>query len=133
MNSSSEIIKIGKVKVRILVPSRRKDGKIINQEMRAEWEAKTRKTLETGGFFGSTPSEVTGSFVHDDGRVTRENITILSSSCGSSILDDASAKNHILDFAKELCKALGQESIFVSWGDLSILVSVYDPAQSQSS
>ena len=123
MNSSSEIIKIGKVKVRILVPSRRKDGKIINQEMRAEWEAKTRKTLETGGFFGSTPSEVTGSFVHDDGRVTRENITILSSSCGSSILDDASAKNHILDFAKELCKALGQESIFVSWGDLSILVS----------
>ena len=39
MNSSTKIDDIGEVKVRILVPSRRKDGKIINQEVRAEWEA----------------------------------------------------------------------------------------------
>ena len=125
MNSSTKIDDIGEVKVRILVPSRRKDGKIINQEVRAEWEAQTRKTLETKdcGFFGSTPSEVTGSFVHDDGRVTREKITVLSSSCSASILGDLSAKNHVLNFAKALCKALGQESIFIGWGDSSILVS----------
>lgn len=125
MNSSSKIDDIGEVKVRILVPSRRKDGNIINQEVRAEWEAQTRKTLETRerGFFGSTPSEVTGSFVHDDGRVTRENITILSSSCSASLLGDLSAKNHVLDFAIKLCKAMGQESIFIGWGDSSILVS----------
>lgn len=124
MNSSTEIKEIGKVKIRILVPSRRKDGKIIDQETRAEWEGQTRQTLETKerGFFGSTPSEVTGSFVHDDGRVTRENITILSSSCDSSILDNSYAKDHVLGFARKLCKALGQDYIFIGWGDLSILV-----------
>ena len=122
MNNSSEIIEIGKAKVGILVPSRRKDGKIIEQETRADWVGKTQKFLETKPFGGSTPSDVTGSFVHDDGRVTRENITVLSSSCSASILNDSSAKNKVLSFARELCKALGQESIFVGWGDLSILV-----------
>ena len=77
MNNSSEIIEIGKAKVGILVPSRRKDGKIIEQETRADWVGKTQKFLETTPFGGSTPSDVTGSFVHDDGRVTRENITVL--------------------------------------------------------
>ena len=117
MDSDSSNEPVGSTSVRILVPSRRKDGGIVCRELRAEWEGKARAQLETPPFHGATPSAVIGSFVHDDGRVTREEITILASICHTEVLGDQPARRRILGFARDLCRALGQESIFVGWGD----------------
>lgn len=114
---------IGRSTVRIYVPSRRKDGGILSTEKCEEWKSKTQRALEISPFGGSTPTVVLGSFVHEDGRITRENITVLSSSCSFETLEDEVAKRRIFSFAEELCKAMGQESIFVAWGDQAYLVS----------
>jgi hypothetical protein len=120
--SSKKPKRIGDTQARILVPSRRKDGGLLSRELRAEWESKAREQMEKL-FLGTTPSQVHGAFQHKDGRCTREEITVLSSSCSRKKLNDKSARKELTDFAAELCAALGQESVFVGWGEVSYLVS----------
>ena len=116
------VIAIGNQKVEILIPSRRQDGNLLNEELIREWEGKARKELETL-FGGCTPTTVDGSYVHaDDGRVTRERIVKLASSCTTEKLQEIIPFNQLLNFAKELCKALGQETIFLAWGNNSFLI-----------
>jgi hypothetical protein len=115
-------IYLGQTSVRILVPSRRDDGAIVDAELRREWEARARKQLETKPFGGASPSTEVGSYVHGDGRVTREEVTILQSSCGTNQLADLEAQTRIFGFAAEMCAALGQETIFVGWGDMAFLI-----------
>lgn len=74
-------------------------------------------------FGGSTSEKALGSFVHDDGRITREEITKVSSACAHSTLSDEQARARILNFAKELSSKLGQESVLVGWGDRAFVVS----------
>ncbi len=121
---------IGNTSVRILIPSRRKDGGIVDPELRNDWDGRARRQLETKPFGGATPTDVVGSFVHDDGRVTREKITVLASTCDAQVLRDDVARERILAFAKELCAKLGQESIFVGWGDEAYVVSATFDLQS---
>jgi len=120
---TSRVMEIGRASVRILVPSRRKDGGIVDEEKRTEWEDQARQELETPPFGGCTPSHVVGSFVHDDGRVTREKITVLTSKCSATVLEDDKARERVLAFAQRLSAGLGQECILVNWGDLAILAS----------
>jgi hypothetical protein len=113
---------IGTTSVAILIPSRRKDGGFIDSETRNEWESKARAELEKAPFGGSSPMRIVGSYVDsDDQRVTREDITVLSSNCGQSALEYAGAKERILGFAGDMCRALGQDSILVRWGEEAIL------------
>jgi hypothetical protein len=113
---------IGDTSVRILVPSRRRDGGIIEQELRSEWRSKTSDFLQKQ-FGGATPSEVCGEFQHQDGRTTREEITVYQASCDRKRLAaDGTLLDSCLEFAATLCRALAQESIFVGWGSLSYLV-----------
>jgi len=58
---------IGTSAVKLLIPSRRKDGGIVDSELRGEWVARALKELDTNPFGGSTPTPVIGSYVHDDG------------------------------------------------------------------
>jgi hypothetical protein len=120
---------IGNRSARIIIPSRRADGQILCPNLRAEWEGSARKFLEIEGKFGgATPTEYVGSFSHTDGRVTREKITILEADTNSIKLEDIGKRDSFLSFGKEICKALGQECIFIGWGDDSFLVkSDYDP------
>lgn len=96
---------------------------MLSLDLRSEWMGRVVSQLSTSPFGGATPTNVVGSFLHQDGRVTRETITIVASSCPRTTLADAPAKERILAFAKTLCRELGQESIFVGWGDQSYCVS----------
>jgi len=107
---------IGDTQVRILVPSRRQDGKVLDGELRSDWDSRARSKM-TELFFGFTPSHVHGAFQHDDGRCIREEITVLTSGCSRATLLEADKKKELLLFAADMCGALGQESVFVSWGD----------------
>lgn len=119
------VFPVGQKSVRIIVPSRRKDGGIVDKALRAEWIAKAKAVLETPPFKGSTPQTEVGSYRHSDGRCTHEEISILDSSCKTSQLDAKGARKRVLEFAAEMCRALGQESVFVRWGDQSYVVSKY--------
>ena len=121
MTTSNEKF-IGESSVRVFVPSRRKDGALVDRDLRSEWTGRSYNAL-SDAFGGASPQEVIGSFVHDDGRVTREEITILTSNCAAEALGDTGVQRKVFDFAGELCAALGQESIFVGWGDESYLVT----------
>lgn len=124
-----DVFAIGSTSVRLLVPSRHKHGAILDADLRREWESRARRALETAPFGGATPSHVVGSFVHDDGRVTREDITVLTSICPAETLQDEGARARILGLAGELCAALGQESVLVGWGDAGFVVSAsFDPS-----
>lgn len=105
---------IGNQKVRIIVPSRRADGQILAEELRLEWEGKTRAVLEAL-FEGATPEKFVGSYTHPDGRVTREEITVLWSAVSGDGLTPE-RKVTVLRFAGELCGALGQQCVYVGWG-----------------
>ena len=120
---------IGNRSARIIIPSRTADGQILCPNLRAEWEGSARKFLEIEAKFGgATPDEYIGSYSHADGRVSREKITILEADTNSIKLDNISKRDSFLRFGKEICKALGQECIFIGWGDDSFLVkSDYDP------
>ena len=121
------ILYIGNRSARIIIPSRTAKGEILDPNLRAEWEGCARKLLEAE-FGGATPDEHVGSYSHEDGRVTREKITILVSDTNSKTLENKRAQDNLLSFGKEICKALGQECIFIGWGDDSFLVnSDYDP------
>lgn len=110
---------IGDQKVRLIVPSRRSDGQILAEELRLEWEGKSRAVLEKL-FGGATPEKLVGSYTHSDGKVTREEITVLWSAVSrEAMLPEA--KVELLSFAGELCGALGQECVYVGWGDESFL------------
>jgi hypothetical protein len=116
-------VELGTTAVAILIPSRRKDGGFVDPELRREWQSKAREQLESRPFGGASPTEMVGSYVDsDDQRVTREDVTVLSCACGQATVDDQQAKARILAFAHELCAALGQDSVFVRWGDEAILV-----------
>lgn len=118
---STEVILIGTTTIRLLVPSRRKDGGIVDRELRSEWDSKARAVLEKQ-FEGATPFQVRGSYQHPDGRTTREEITVLTSAVTRSKLDDQSSKNALVEFAAEMCQGLGQDKIFLGWGDESYLI-----------
>jgi hypothetical protein len=118
---------LGDTTVRLLVPSRRQDGGVVSSELRAEWESRSRSRLETL-FGGATPTTVIGAFQHHDGRCTREQIVVLSAACSRETLLAEKKRQEVLTFAGEMCAALGQESIFVGWGDQSYVVSeAFDP------
>jgi hypothetical protein len=119
----SETTHIGNTSVRLLVPSRRQDGGVINAELRAEWDSKARSLMGTL-FGGTTPSHVQGAYQHDDGRCTREEVTVLTSSCSKESLSNATVKRTLINFATAMCGALGQESVFVGWGEDSYVVSL---------
>lgn len=116
------IFDIGNQKVEILIPSRRQDGQLLDEELVCLWDGKARQELDTL-FGGCTPTTVDGSFVHaDDGRVTRERIVKLTSSCEMEKIQDKGLQDQLFEFAKKLCKALGQEKIFIGWGNSSFLI-----------
>lgn len=115
------IIHLGRVVVRIIIPSRRMDGQILDPDLRKEWDGRARALLEEI-IGGATPRDEVGSFAHSDGRVTREKITVLEASTSAETLRDTQRRDRFLDFGKEICKALGQELIFISWVDDSYLV-----------
>lgn len=119
------VFPVGQKSVRIIVPSRRKDGGIVDRALRAEWIARAKAALETAPFKGSTPQTEVGSYRHSDGRCTHEEIVILDSACKISQLQAKGARKRILEFAAEMCRALGQESVFVRWGDRSYVVNKY--------
>jgi hypothetical protein len=116
MTTASPEFHIGNTQVRILVPSRRQDGKVLDGELRFDWDSRARSKM-TELFFGFTPSHVHGAFQHDDGRCTREEITVLTSGCSRATLLETDKKKALFTFAADMCGALGQESVFVSWGD----------------
>lgn len=117
------VTRLGQKSVRIIVPSRRKDGGVVDRELRAEWVDRARTELQKKPFGGSTPQTEIGSFRHGDGRCTHEEITILDSSCNTAELEAKGARKRLLTFAADMCKALGQESVFVRWGDQCYVVS----------
>lgn len=122
------VLEIGRTSVRILVPSRHQKGGIVDKQLRDAWESRTHELLQKE-FGGATPSHVIGSFVHEDGRVTREEITVLSASCSVTALSDEASRERVLRFGKDLCAAMAQESVFIGWGDTAYVVSAsFDPA-----
>jgi hypothetical protein len=121
-STPSEPVLIGMTSVRILVPSRRHDGGVVSADHRREWEGRTFVVLSEK-FGGASPQTIVGSFVHADNRVTREEIKVYASSCSSGKIADERLRGEIIQFARELCAALGQEGVFVGWGDASYVVS----------
>lgn len=122
-SDGEKITELGTRAVRIFVPSRRRDGGIVQAELRREWRSRAISQLETRPFGGATATDVVGSYVHPDGRVTREDVAIVSTSCDGTILADHDARQRILRFGQDLAQALGQDSVFVGWGDLAHVVS----------
>jgi hypothetical protein len=116
MTTASPEFHIGDTQVRLLVPSRRQDGKVLDSELRSAWDSKARDKM-TKLFNGFLPSEVHGAFQHEDGRCTREEITVLTSGCDRAVLLETDKRTNLFLFAADMCGALGQESVFVSWGD----------------
>jgi hypothetical protein len=115
-----EVIPLGDKQVRIFVPSRRKDGGVVSPELRKEWDSEARSLLEEI-YQGVTPSYVHGSY-QDDGRTTREEITVLSSSCTQEALKDKATRERLYKFAASMCQGLGQDTIFFGWGDESFII-----------
>ena len=104
------------------MPSRRKDGNLLTRELVEEWKSLAVSEM-TKHFGGATPGDVTGTFQHEDGRVTRENIHVLTAAqLKQGLIENNDIKNAFFDFAARLCSALGQESVFVGWGDLSYVI-----------
>ena len=116
----TQVFRIGDTQVRILVPSRRKDGGVVDRELRAEWESKARSLLEQC-YGGATPSYVHGSY-QDDGRTTREEVTVLTAACSRQSLEDEGLKKMLTEFAAQMCRGLGQDTIFLGWGDESYII-----------
>jgi len=116
----TQVIRIGDTQVRILVPSRRKDGGVVDRELRAEWESRARSLLEDC-YGGATPSYVHGSY-QDEGRTTREEITVLTAACSRQSLEDDDRKKTLTEFAAQMCRGLGQDTIFLGWGDESYII-----------
>jgi len=116
----TQVFRIGDTQVRVLVPSRRKDGGVVDRELRAEWESKARSLLEQC-YGGATPSYVHGSY-QDDGRTTREEVTVLTAACSRQSLEDEGLKKTLTEFAAQMCRGLGQDTIFLGWGDESYII-----------
>jgi hypothetical protein len=116
----TQVIRIGDTQVRLLVPSRRKDGGVVDRELRAEWESRARSLLEDC-YGGATPSYVHGSY-QDEGRTTREEITVLTAACSRQSLEDDDRKKTLTEFAAQMCRGLGQDTIFLGWGDESYII-----------
>lgn len=119
--SEDTIMRLGRSVARIIIPSRRIDGRLLEPDLRKEWDGRARFELEEI-FGGSTPRDELGSYAHSDGRVTREEITVLEASTSLEKLRSTEGLRRFLDFGNEICKALGQERIFIGWGDDSYLV-----------
>lgn len=115
---------IGDRKVRILIPSRRRDGIRLDDDLRRKWDGEARSLL-TKLFGGATAEPTVGTFAHADGRVTREDITVLTSVTTRTKL----SREHFADvavFSEALCGALGQESVLFFWGDRGYLAFTED-------
>ena len=117
----TKVEQIGDTCVRLIVPSRRKDGGVIDRELRNDWESRARSLLEQE-FGGATPSCVQGSYQHPDGRTTREEVVVLTASCFRANLGDEGISERVSEFAAQMCRALGQDSIFLGWGDHSYII-----------
>ncbi len=118
-----ERVYIGDKAVRVLVPSRRQDGGILDPALCQEWVARISGELQEDPFGGATPREHWGCYRHEDGRTTREKIVEITSQCPPEVLANDAARERILAVAGEMCAALGQECIFVAWGDEAFLVA----------
>ena len=115
------LTEIGNTEVWLIVPSRSKNGALLPEELRKEWEAKSDGVMH-GLFGGATPIPTRGVFLHSDGRTTREEILVLKSAAFRSALT-FDVRDALIDHAKAMCRSMGQESIFVRWGDHCYVVS----------
>jgi hypothetical protein len=113
---------IGNSQVHILVPTRQKDGKVLDPEYVEEWKERAIDEM-TQHFGGVTPELVRGTFKHEDGRTTREHIHKLIAAVKKVKIASKKTKKAFFEFAGELCEALGQEQVFVGWGDTSHLIA----------
>ncbi|MCS6798717.1 MAG: Eco57I restriction-modification methylase domain-containing protein [Myxococcota bacterium] len=121
LSPAPRITPLGTASVRLFVPSRTRHGAVIDSEIVQSWLSRACQRLERL-FGGASPVAITGSFTHDDGRITREQIRVVESKTSADRLLAQELRADLATFASEMCSHLHQECVMFTWGDAAYLV-----------
>ena len=116
---------IGNETVVIIVPSRYRDGSVIEKGARND-ELRRVKAVMGGAFGGATTDrDQSGTFMHQDGsgRVVDELVTLVSSTTTREKIEDSKKKEQVLKLAGQVCKNLDQEAVLYYLGPEAYMVS----------
>lgn len=114
---------VGDKTVKILIPSRRKDKRPLDPGLILEQNIKSQAKFQEifGGTSPDGPPRI-GTWRHDDGSVTREQIQIVEAITSDEKLTDDKCREEIEKLAADICHDMDQDCVFVSWGKDSFII-----------
>lgn len=113
--SAPEAREFGDSRVSVYVPSRYANGTPIPPGVVSKCQNDCQ-VFFAGQFGGSTCADVTGTYLHDDGRPVVEPIKQVFAAVPRQSLDDNETRKSVLRFAAGLAAVADQECIAVEWG-----------------